>query len=127
MKRLSFKYAQIYWEKTNKGFVANDIKSNLKYDLGIDTTEQYLRKLMKQNLGISYKKGPSRPLEYESNKSKIVKKLFAIEFSHILRSDYLFINIDEVLFSNKTKHSYSWMPKGKSSKIEKLLLKDLDL
>ena len=78
---------------------------------------------MKQNLGLSYKKGSSRPLKYESNKSKLVKKLFAIEFSNILRSDYLFINIDEVLFSNKTKHSFSWMPKVKSSKIENITFK----
>ena len=52
-----------------------------------------------------------------------MKKLFAIEFANILRSDYLFIKIDEVLFSNKIKHSYSWMPKGKSSKIENITFK----
>ena len=55
----------------------------------MDTIKQYLRKIIKQNLGLSYKKGSSRPLEYESNKNKLVKKLFAIEFSNILRSGYL--------------------------------------
>ena len=52
-----------------------------------------------------------------------MKKLFGIEVSNIMRSDYLFINIDEVLFSNKTKHSYSWMPKRKFSKIENITFK----
>ena len=36
----------------------------------------------------------------------------------MLKNDYLFISIDEVLFSNKTKYNYSWMPKGETSRLE---------
>ena len=45
LKRLSFKYAQIYWGNANKLFDDNDIKSNLKNDLGIDTTENIFGRL----------------------------------------------------------------------------------
>ena len=69
-------------------------------------------------LNLSFKKGSSRPVRVDPLRDRTIMITHWIEFANLWSDSKLFINVDEVLISNKTKLHYSWMTRGQSWKIE---------
>ena len=93
----------------------------IKEDLDKEIRNWYIREALKSNFGLSFKRISSRPSNQDSYKNKLIRKLFAIEYLHKLSEEYLVVNVDEVLFSNKTKTNYSWARKGEAANIHNLI------
>ena len=51
----------------------------------------------------------------------LIRALHTAEFINFWTDDALFINVDEVLFINKTKQEYSWLPRGSWGKVGNIL------
>ena len=116
-------YINYYWKHNKECFTSNDVKLKLYSDLEIKISNKQITEILKNNLRKSYKKGSSRPSCHDSNKNSLTQKLYALEFINLWESNYLFINIDEVLFSNKTKFNYSWLSKGVSGSLKNTIFK----
>ena len=111
------RYIRAYCLNTKDSYTSKDIQHSIQFDLNISISLSQIRKFLKDDLQLSFKKGASRPVAVDSPRSHLIKRMFAIEFGGLWKEDYLYINIDEVLFSNKTKHNYSWLLKGRPGKI----------
>ena len=106
---------------TESPFIADDITKKIKEDLGIKVDERSIRELKKNKFDYSFKRVSSRSIQDDSYRLNLIKKLFAIEYLHKLKTGNLIVNVDEVLFSNKTKINYSWAKKGEAANIQNVL------
>ena len=93
----------------------------IKHDLNILVEWRDKRVILKDKLKLRIKKWSSRPANIDSFRFSLIRMLHSLELINIWEEDTLFININEVLFSNKTKQEYSWVPKGKWGKIGNIL------
>ena len=114
-------YIHYFIRTIDSTFVAEDKKKKIKYDLGIQIELNDIRSVIKNRLNLKFKKWSPRPINIDQLKFSLIRTLHAIEFTSIWEDGTLFINIDEVLFSNKTKQEYSWIPKGRWGKIGNVL------
>ena len=111
------RYIRNYCLNAKDSYTAKDIKHSMQFDLNICISSTQIRAFLKDDLQLSFKRGSSRPITTDHSRSLSTKHLFAIEFGRLWKQDHLYINIDEVLFSNKTKQNYSWLFKGRPGKI----------
>ena len=93
-------------------FNAKEITNNINSKLNTNYSTQFIRKVMKEDLKLSYKKVSSRPNNIDFNKLKAIRTLFAVNFAQIVDKNTLILNIDESLINRGTKNHYSWCPKG---------------
>ena len=93
-------------------FTSVDVQKYVKdvHDLNISQKEtvQY----MKNQLGLCFRRVSGRPFQAGLSRNKCFKTLFWLEFENLWSGGQVFVNIDEVIFSNSTKHNYSWIKKG---------------
>ncbi len=73
---------------------AHVIKS-LNYENHFKTSEQEVRDVMKQELGMRYKKIKTVSLHSNSEKNLVLRQRWALEFLAQARKKKIFINIDE--------------------------------
>ena len=111
------------WKHSKGWFVSNDIRLKIYHDLEIEISDKQITDILKNDLRKSYKKGSARPASLSSRKHSLTQKLYAAEFINLWKSNYLYINIDEVLFSNKTKFNYSWLNRGASGSLQNTIFK----
>ena len=117
---------KIYWSLKTSWFTARDLFNYLKYSLGIEIKEIFLRRHMKEKQAMSYKKLSPRLYELNQENNKLIKSAYRVEFAYLITQKTLWINIDEVSFSYLIKFNRSWVPEEKSTWVtKKLTLKDL--
>ena len=97
------------WEYTLN---AKEITNHINSKLSTNYSTQFIRKIMKEDLKLSYKKVNSRPNNIDFNKLKAIRTLFDVKFAQIVDKNTLILNIDESLINRGTKNNYSWCPKG---------------
>ena len=102
-----------YVKNTKVAFSSASIEKFIKQELNISIWSQSIAKFMKRELWMSYRKASSRPTNASSSLNRTLKSLFWIELSNIVDISHVYVNIDEVLFSNSTKVNYTWCEKGK--------------
>ena len=82
-KQLEFKEMAVYIEEKVKNeltpITAADIKSCIEDDWGIRVSTNCVRKFMKTSVNLSYKKCSSRLINYNNEKTKLLKLLFVVE------------------------------------------------
>ena len=83
-----------------------------------------IRHIMINKLGIKYKRGLSRLIDYNEERQLWMKQWFAVKLSMLLKNFELLINIDESSFSRFTKKNYSWIPKGKAQVIKNICFRN---
>ena len=103
------KFIQSY----DKPFTSNQIIRYIKELTGADISRLELISYMKNFLKMSYKRVSSRPIQANSKRNMLLKSIFLLEFANIVNKQFIFVNIDEVIFSNTTKWNYSWSFRGK--------------
>ena len=92
----------------NKPFTSNQITRYVKELTGAEISRSEVIDYMKKNLKMSFKRVSSRPIKANSNRNMLLKSVFLLEFANIVNQEYIFVNVDEVIFSNATKWNYSW-------------------
>ena len=103
------------WEYT---FNAKEITNHINSKLNTNYSTQFIRKVMKEDLKLSYKKVSSRPNNIDFNKLKAIRTLFAVKFAQIVDKNTLILNIDESVINRGTKNHYSWCSKGIQKKLK---------
>ena len=71
-----------------------------------------LKSIMKERWGLSYKRVKKRPNSISLSHIRLWRKLFAIIFWKLLKSETLLINIDEWVINYQTSELYSWSKIG---------------
>ena len=120
-KQIVISYIEIFWRTTNSTFVTMDIQKKIKSELDIVVDWKEIRSILKNNMNFSFKKWSSRPSILDDLRFSLIRALYTAEFIQFWNDDALFINVDEVLFTNKTKKEYSWLSRGKWGKVGNIL------
>ena len=110
----------IFIRNSESGFDAKELQRRIEQETAITVDYSLIRNLLKRKFQLSYKKGSPRPQCIDLLKQNYVRALFWRELTNIMDSKTIFINIDEVSISYKTKYNYSWLPKGKSTEIKNM-------
>ena len=100
------------WESYQYPFTANDVSQSLFKMLRIKLWEKTISQILKESLGLSFKKGKSCPVSLHKKKHELLKCLFVAKMIPFFSTCELLINIDETSFSRHTKIDYSWLKKG---------------
>ena len=78
---------------------------------------------MKEQLNLSFNLISSRIVIQDSNRIDAYKKIFWIEFPHVISAHQVIVNVDEVLLSNYTKTYYLWASKDKTKIMQNISFK----
>ena len=81
--------------------------------MGIKTDTNYVHEALKLRFLFIYKKVSSRLFLDGSYQHALLQKIFEVEYLNLLSTEFLFVSIDEALFSNRAKLNYSWARKEK--------------
>ena len=88
--------------------------------MGLEIKETTIRRILIESLGMAYKKGLARIVNFDEEFQDRIKQWFAIKLWKVLDRFELLINIDESSFSRLTKKDFSWIPKGKEQIIKNI-------
>ena len=105
---------------TKTPWTAKDIVMYLKTKLGISISERIVRIILSKKLGMRYKKGLSRLVNFDEAKQHLAKQWFSIKLWKVIERFRVLINVDQSSFSRLTNKDYSWIPKGKSQIIKNI-------
>ena len=99
---------------TNVDYAFNSIEitNHINSKLNKNYKPCFIRKLMKNELDLTFKKVKPRPNNVNFDILKASRQLFAVKYSQIISSDTLVINIDETSINRHIQISYSWSKKG---------------
>ena len=109
---------------TKTPWTAKNIVMYLKTKLGISISERIVRIILSKKLGMRYKKGLSRLVNFDEAKQHLAKQWFSIKLWKVIERFRVLINVDQSSFSRLTKKDYSWIPKGKSQIIKNIWFKN---
>ena len=101
-----------YVKNSKTTFNSSSIAKFIKQEFNMSIWKQRIAKFLKRELRMSYRKACSRPTNANSMTNQILKNVFWIEFSNLADCSNVYVNIDEVLFSNSTKINYTWCERG---------------
>ena len=93
-------------------FTSNDVARYVNSALNSSYSSTIIRKLMKDELNLSYKKIKSRPNNVDFSKIRSARILFAIKFAKFINKNTLILNLDESSINRSIKNDYSWSLKG---------------
>ena len=96
----------------NHAFNSIEITNHVNFELNKNYKPYFIRKLMKSELNLTFKKVKPRPNNVNFDFLKASRQLFAVKFSQFISEDTLVINIDETSINRHIKTSYSWSKKG---------------
>ena len=113
-----------YIEKIRTLWTAKDLATHIQIKLGLIIPKTIIRHIMINKLGMKYKRGLSRVIDYNEEWQLWMKQWFAVKLSMLLKNFELLINIDESSFSRLTKKNYSWIPKGKAQIIKNICFRN---
>ena len=100
-----------YWEFETE-FTSLDIQKHLLEKWEIVCSLRMIRRIMKNDLNLTFKKSLTRPNNVDFNRVKALRSMFWVDFADLLKGKSLIINIDEWTISRSTKSNYSWSIKG---------------
>ena len=75
-------------------FISNDVYHYVNLALNSSYSSTIIRKLMKNELNLSYKKIKSRPNNVEFSKIQSERILFAIKFAKVINKNTLILNLE---------------------------------
>ena len=106
-----------YWNNNIHPYTCKDVCKYILRKLGVRLTERIVAKILKEILQMTYKKGKSRPIEFQQDRQDLLKWYFAAKIIPLLSQFDMLINIDETSFSRWTKLEYSWSRKGETREL----------
>ena len=84
-------------------------------ETGIQLSKQSVLWFLKNDLNLLFKRISSRLVKDNDKIVRLKRIIFCVEYSNMINSKIVVVNIDETLFSNFTKNNYSWATKGRSA------------
>ena len=96
----------------NSPYTSRDIQAEVKRITKAVVPLHIIRKYLKENLNLSWKRIPSRRVEWNLETISLQKLLFSIKISKWFGHLKYLVNIDESTFNRTTRIFYSWAQKG---------------
>ena len=93
-------------------FRSHDVWTRIQNLCNVEIKAKIMTKYMKTQLGLSFKRITSRPLNLDVERQHYVKVLFAVALTKRIKDAKLLINVDESTLSKETKNNYTWTLKG---------------
>ena len=88
------------------------IKAHVLNEWGANIPWHQLRRYLKQQKKLSYKKGWARRIDLDQNRLSYLRILYSIRLAKQLNEKILLINIDEVNFTTEVSNNRSWLKRG---------------
>ena len=107
-----------------KLFTWRELKEYLLKYFRIDLSLKKTQIFLKSQLGLSYEKESTRPLNLDHNLTRLKKALFSIKIIEVLRQSMLLVNVDEASLTVMTRRNYSWSKRGFPSNLLNLIIKE---
>ena len=101
-------------------FTASDMTMHINTKFNSNYSCHFIRKYMKNAVGLRYKKIKSRPHNIDFAKIGCTRRYFALKFAQIVNKKHLIINIDESWFNRNLKNNYSWVLKGQTNEAKSI-------
>ena len=84
-------------------------KTEFKSQTNVTISLSTIQKILKSKFKLRYKRAPSRPINMDNNKRRLLKTLFSYNINQILEKIDVIVNIDGSSFSRTVKQNYSWL------------------
>ena len=107
-----------YYKESETDFTSADIQKHLLEKLDIAWSLRMIRKIMKSDLNLTFKKCLTRPNNVDLSRVKVLRSMFWVDFWGLLKYKTLILNIDEWIISRSTKSNYSWSIKGGNKEVK---------
>ena len=111
-KKYLIKSIEEYTLNAKSTITAKEVTAAVNKALNTSYSVCFVRKIMKSEANLSFKRVKSRPRNIDLLKISATRNLFAIKFSKIISEKLLLINIDESSINRGVKNAYSWGLKG---------------
>ena len=112
-KQRLIKWLDEYIKTNRTTFTSKEVIKLIRFELNTEYSEAIIRKFMKNQMKMSFKRVKSRPTSVNLNKIKLIKSLFVVKLSKEITMKTLLINVDESSINRFVKTNYSWGCKGK--------------
>ena len=116
VKKVAASY--VYLQETP--FRAKDVWSHVRDCLGARIDPRTMRKFLKKELSMSFKRASSRPSSLDMQRQHRLKMLFALIITKRFERCSCILNIDESSFSRLTKTDYTWLKRGVSGTVKNI-------
>ena len=107
-----WKVKAMFVKNNKEPFYWKDIKAYLIKTHGILLDINLIRRILKERLGLSFKRCSPRPLSIDYKVLRLKQIPFAVKLWRITKKSTIFINVDESTITRSTKINYSWGWKG---------------
>ena len=111
LSKESMKEIQEFMLKSKNSFASKDLIVAVKEKTNKDVKDYEVRKYLKDELKMSYRKWTIKPWFVDTVKLSVLRSLFFIRISHLITPLALMISIDETTFNNKITSNKSWIGK----------------
>ena len=101
-----------YIESTQHAFNVKDVANYIYEELGLSFSVNFVRRFMKTNMNLMYKRVKPRPNNIDLVKLDLTRKLFAVKIAKCLSETTLIINMDQSFINRNMKSNRSWGLKG---------------
>ena len=100
---------------TRTPFTWTDIWRIISEEFNIAVKPHVIRRVLKKDFALSYKKGSSRPTKLDEDRQMWLKSLFWLNLIQNFKNNIkILINVDGCVISNAIKQNYSWLSRGRS-------------
>ena len=111
------KWIKEYINSTNYPFNAVELTEIANEKLRTNYSVNLIRKILKFDLNMSFKRVMPRPNSIDLNRVKVVRQKFVEKFLQEVTIKSLIINIDESSINRHIKTNYSWSLKGTNKEV----------
>ena len=112
-----YHYLQKLFDNWKYPMTAHDYSIALRDRFSIRISDHMVRRILKESLLLSYKKGKSRPVGLNFSKQQAMKWFSAVKIIPYISKFQMLISINESSFSRTTKLTNSWLMKGVSQEL----------
>ena len=101
-----------YLQENTHTITSKEIAAHVNQILQSDYDANFIRKIMKDQLMLRFKRIKQRPNNIDLYKVKLIRRLFALRFAKVVSEKTLIVNIDESSINRGISTKYSWGIKG---------------
>ena len=101
---------------------AASVRKSLKESIEIDAKEQLVRKIMRDKLGMRYKKIQTVSFKGNTPKNLVLRQQFALKLIEQLSWGYNIINVDETWLGMTDWRRRKWQAPGTTNSISKKIM-----
>ena len=101
---------------------ARSVKERIERDVGVDISFNFVRDVMTEKLGMSYRKILKASFHANSPQNVILRQRWGLKFIELWEAGYVFLNIDETWLGMSDYRRMKWREHGTTNSVPTVLL-----